>query len=118
MNDENATSVEGAPESRPAVERSSLPPGSAYRGSDGAVTCCLCDSECEWEECSSCGGDGGFDGYEEDPLWYHPGEMAPCPSCNSQGGSYWCPNDDCKNGEIVRIYRSKPNARAETRNNE
>ena len=84
--------------------------GYAYRGSDGAVTCCLCDCEADWEECNQCAGDGGFDGYDEDPLWYHPGEIAPCPACNSRGGDYWCPNDSCESGELWRIFPTKERA--------
>ena len=36
-------------------------------------------------DCAFCGGDGWIDGYEDDPLWYEPGEMARCASCNGSG---------------------------------
>lgn len=84
--------------------------GHAYRGSDGAVTCCLCDFEMEWAECQECCGDGGFDGYEEDPNWYHPGEIATCHMCNGRGGDYWCPNNDCGTQWAIKIHKEKPSA--------
>ena len=82
--------------------------GLGYRGSDGAMTCLLCDYEMEWEDCSACGGDGFFDGYEEDPNWYQPGECVDCSQCAGQGGDYWCPNRECKTMVCTRVV-SKPN---------
>ena len=41
--------------------------------------------------CSNCGGEGGFDGYEEDPLWYDNGDMIPCGLCWGHGYHHWCP---------------------------
>lgn len=41
--------------------------------------------------CWDCGGDGGHDGYEEDPLWYDPGEMVICTTCWGKGFHHWCP---------------------------
>ena len=38
------------------------------------------DSDCHW-----CGGDGWIDGYEDDPLWYAPGELERCSSCGGTG---------------------------------
>lgn len=86
-----------------------VPAGSAYRGSDGAVTCCECDFECEWEECQSCGGDGGFDGYDEDPNYYHPGETITCTECGGRGGFWYCGNHDCKTHFISRVFKQRPN---------
>jgi hypothetical protein len=83
--------------------------GLGYRGSDGAMTCLLCDYEMEWEDCSACGGDGFFDGYEEDPNWYQPGECVDCSQCAGQGGDYWCPNRECKTMVCTRVV-SKPNS--------
>lgn len=80
--------------------------GIAYRGSDGAMTCFLCDCEMEWEDCSECGGEGGFDGYEEDPNWYQPGEIAPCSQCGGRGGYYWCQTKDCKTITCTRVVAS------------
>lgn len=39
-----------------------------------------CDGSC-WH----CGGDGFVDGYEDDPLWFAPGEMERCSSCGGSG---------------------------------
>lgn len=36
-------------------------------------------------ECYSRGGEGEFDGYEDDPLWYQPGEMECCHNCGGSG---------------------------------
>lgn len=82
--------------------------GHAYRGSDGAVTCCLCNYEMEWENCTCCGGDGYFDGYEEDPLWYDPGDDVPCQQCGGRGGDYWCPNSNCATHIAIKIHAQKP----------
>lgn len=46
-----------------------------------------------WEECNACEGIGGVDGYAIDPNWWHPGELAPCTTCNSNGG-WWCHDDE------------------------
>lgn len=35
--------------------------------------------------CGACDGTGSVDGYEQDPNWYHPGELAPCPWCGGSG---------------------------------
>lgn len=88
--------------------------GLGYRGSDGAMTCVLCDYEMEWERCSYCGGDGFFDGYEEDPNWYAPGEDVPCSQCGGNGGEYWCVNNACKTKVCTRVVR-EPNGRDEGR---
>ena len=80
-----------------------LAAGSAYRGSDGAMTCALCECEMDWQDCTSCGGDGYFDGYEEDPNWYAPGEDVPCSQCGGNGGDFWCPTRDCKTLTCVRV---------------
>lgn len=69
--------------------------GCMYRGSDGARTCALCDCEMEWEPCHAGCDDGYFDGYEEDPLWYQPGEMATCHECSGSGGHFWCQTKGC-----------------------
>lgn len=34
--------------------------------------------------------DGGFDGYEDDPLWFQPGEVETCGTCNGFGYLHWC----------------------------
>jgi hypothetical protein len=48
------------------------------------------DCEFGWIACWN-GCDGGyFDGYEDDPLWYNPGDVIVCSVCHGTGG--WpCP---------------------------
>lgn len=82
----------------PAVASSELL-GAMYRGSDGAWTCALCHHEMEWEECHSVCDDGYFDGYEDDPIYYQPGEMIACSNCRGEGGTWWCPNKECPTHE-------------------
>lgn len=36
-------------------------------------------------ECWHCGGEGYIDGYEDDPLWFSPGEIERCASCGGSG---------------------------------
>lgn len=50
--------------------------------------CGGCDGE--WVDCWSCGGEGGHDGYEEDPLWYDEGDVIPCDICHGKGGFLLC----------------------------
>lgn len=82
--------------------------GKAYRDANNAVACLLCDCEMEWENCSSCVGDGFFDGYEHDPNWYHPGEMVNCHTCDGQGGDYWCITPECPTNIAFEILPEKP----------
>lgn len=53
-----------------------------------APGCGGCDGE--WVDCWRCGGAAEFDGYEEDPLWYEPGETYPCDECKGAGGWLVC----------------------------
>lgn len=46
---------------------------------------CVCHDDDFGGTCGLCGGDGWFDGHEEDPLWYHPGELVPCSQCGGRG---------------------------------
>jgi hypothetical protein len=87
-------------------KRETPKPGDAYRGSDGAMTCALCDYEMDWEDCGFCGGDAEFDGYEEDPNWYAPGEMVPCSQCGGSGGDYFCGNKNCKTITCMRVIKT------------
>lgn len=73
--------------------------GAMYRGCDGAWTCAKCNSEMEWEDCHAGCDDGYFDGYEDDPLWYQPGEMVRCHECGGEGGTWWCPDRECPTKE-------------------
>lgn len=53
--------------------------------------CQVCSCELEWVDCYNCD-DGEVDGYEEDPLWFDPGDTYPCDTCNGKGGWLECPN--------------------------
>lgn len=86
--------------------------GRGIEHQDGTIACAACGGEVEWEECNACGGEGGTDGYEEDPLWYHPGEIARCPCCDGRGGEYWCANSACSTTAITEMVKS-PNAHRE-----
>jgi hypothetical protein len=95
----------------PSVEGGAAVGSSALLGvgiehPDGSVICASCGYEAEWEECNACGGEGGHDGYEEDPLWYQPGELAPCPQCNSRGGDWWCENAKCETQNIWKLRKA------------
>jgi hypothetical protein len=39
-----------------------------------------------WNLCD----DGGFDAYDDDPLWFQPGEVETCNVCNGFGYLHWC----------------------------
>lgn len=53
--------------------------------------CPNCDHQLFTRTCGDCGGEGGHDGYEDDPLWYNQGEMIPCGICRGHGFHHWCP---------------------------
>jgi len=82
--------------------------GVGYESPDGSVTCAACGGECEWTECNACCGEGGHDGYEDDPLWYQPGEIATCCQCNGAGGDWWCENSKCQTQNIWKLRNAKP----------
>ena len=42
--------------------------------------------EGEWVNCWNGCDDGYFDVYEEDPLWYDPGDTEMCDVCKGKGG--------------------------------
>jgi hypothetical protein len=52
--------------------------------------CGLCHRDLEFVDCSACGGEGGRDLYEEDPLAYALGEWAECDECEGGGFLVWC----------------------------
>ncbi len=57
--------------------------------------CLECGQELAWEDCWSCGGEGGDDGDElmsEDPLWYSQDDFRECDVCNGKGGYEICLN--------------------------
>lgn len=51
-------------------------------------TCGAHDTLCR--TCWQCGGEGYFDAYEDDPLWYQPGDVEGCSTCKGTGGMHWC----------------------------
>lgn len=58
---------------------------------DDAPRCSICNCVLEWEDCGSCE-DGYVDLYEDDPLWYDPGDVELCNICGGNGGWLACPN--------------------------
>lgn len=65
-----------------------------YAEFDPSIPLCgRCGNEVEFEECHNCGGEGGRDLYEEDPLSYAPDDWAECEECRGNGTLPWCP--DC-----------------------
>jgi hypothetical protein len=52
--------------------------------------CPHCKGEIHRKDCGNFCDDGSFDGYEEDPLWYSPGDTYPCSVCRGYGYFYWC----------------------------
>lgn len=59
--------------------------------SDMYSICQHCGSPLEWESCWQCMGEGSFDLYEEDPVWYLPGATETCQTCEGAGGYLACP---------------------------
>lgn len=62
---------------------------------DEPAICEHCEQELEWEDCDQCGGEGTYDAYEDDPLWFDPGDTEPCAQCSGAGGWHWCSNVSC-----------------------
>jgi len=53
--------------------------------------CEKCGDEMEWADCYEIDcEDGSYDGYEEDPTWYDPGEWVKCSTCEGKGGWWIC----------------------------
>lgn len=50
-----------------------------------------CGLGVDYSDCFDCGGEGGRDLYEEDPLAYGPDDWAECPTCDGTGTLIWCP---------------------------
>ena len=94
-----------------ASSQDQLVRGRGIKHSDGTILCAACGGDVEWEPCGGCNGEGGHDGYDEDPLWYQSGEIAPCPQCGARGGEYWCANSACSTTVITELVLS-PNAPA------
>ena len=54
--------------------------------------CKICGLTLEWENCWYGCVDGYFDGYDDDPMWYDPGDLIMCGECHGKGGYLACPN--------------------------
>lgn len=53
--------------------------------------CPVCGSDMFWERCTQVGCDDGWiDLYEDDPLWYDPGDVEACPICDGNAGWLIC----------------------------
>lgn len=52
--------------------------------------CARCGSSMDSAPCSSCGGDGYHELYDEDPLFYDPGDTSTCDQCYGEGYFAFC----------------------------
>jgi hypothetical protein len=61
---------------------------------DDEVACPECGrSPIHYRDCRAVGcEDGTIDGWEEDPLYFAPGEGYECKNCGGTGIEQWCPN--------------------------
>jgi hypothetical protein len=59
---------------------------------DKIQTCPVCGCGLELENCWNGCDEGYFDGYDDDPLWYDPGDLILCSACGGRGGYLVCPN--------------------------
>ncbi len=59
----------------------------------GYEPCPFCGhDEIHWRRCGALDCDDGFvDLYEDDPLWYNPGDIGMCQECHGTGTEQWCP---------------------------
>jgi hypothetical protein len=58
--------------------------------------CPKCEDLMLRRDCTGIGcNDGFYDGYEDDPLWYDPGDLVRCGDCDGRGFFEWCPNKAC-----------------------
>jgi hypothetical protein len=58
-------------------------------------------------DCWNCGGEGGFDAYDDDPFWYEPGDIETCDMCCGNGWLHWCPG--CGFDMVTRTGGKVPN---------
>ena len=75
-----------------------------------SIKCCrICGAEKEWTTCWQCGGDGGYDEYEDDPVNFAPGqEWTTCGSCKGEGGYLECvalPHSDELINEFLKLTK-------------
>lgn len=56
-------------------------------GQEYDCQCARCGSSIAWERCGNCGGEGVTqlgELYEQDPLWYEPGDYESCHQCDGE----------------------------------
>ena len=54
-------------------------------------SCPKCSSEEVYQRnCEGCGGDGENEVYDDDPMWYEPGDTEICETCSGKGIERWC----------------------------
>jgi hypothetical protein len=63
---------------------------------DDAI-CPTCGDELDWRWCWACGGDGGVDRSEDDPIQFGPGDWLRCDICDGAGRFASCRR--CARGE-------------------
>lgn len=54
-----------------------------YDDSRPCPRCGCCDTETV--DCEACWGEGGWNPYEDDPLWYDPDDFELCETCDGVG---------------------------------
>lgn len=57
--------------------------------------------------------EGYFNGYDEDPLWYNPGDLVICSECGGRGGFLECPNAENHKDEHPIMPEDDPSNLAE-----
>lgn len=62
----------------------------------GLPVCPDCGWDAVWADCNECGGAGELEVYDDDPMWYEPGDTEPCYQCGGDGGWWFCANHNCK----------------------
>lgn len=78
------------------------------------VACPHCGAEMDWEDCDQCGGEGTYDAYESDPLWYSPGDTEMCELCGGSTGFWWCPSMRCPAKAATMVPDGAPGDRSAT----
>lgn len=72
---------------------------------DFDVLCPDCGAETLSRNCNGFSCEDGFiDEYEDDPLWFDPGDVSECEECHGTGVERWCPEKGCDwewHGEVI-----------------
>lgn len=68
--------------------------------------------------CPNCD-EGWIDRYEEDPLWYSPGEEEMCQECSGTGLQRWCPECGADYWQAARrrVFKRRARGRGRDENN-